>query len=421
MESPISKAEVDEEEKDDQDRISKLPDTLLHHILTTYLDSTARKRTWALSKRWVNFWTTCKLDAALRSDYSLRLCRKDFVAFPCVVSTCLKELVLTDCVNVHLMNWTLPSLTYLYLKNVKFGNQISGFDKLETLTVAGFIHNTFTINCRNLKFLNLGPDFSSCTLVVSTPNLSIFKLCSADHVPSFSPGVVFPCIMEAHFDIMIKDPDWASYDSVMIDLTMQNFIALLNAVNGTQWLWLSRQTIQVLRRIPDFSAYQLSPFCNLEFLYLLGIHEKPTRSTDHVIDYLLSTSPSAKILHDKAAIKAMLVNDYPRVAILTQDAASSTASVALFKSWLIERLSYGLCADYNEVQNLDIIWFKVSLTSSGNGCPGLGRIMNTSPGILLVAASMGARKLITNMQLDNGWDSKLMFPYGIMMLMTVYR
>ncbi|KAK1372708.1 hypothetical protein POM88_028901 [Heracleum sosnowskyi] len=235
----------------------------------------------------------------------------------CVVSTCLKELVLTDCVNVHLMNWTLPSLTSLYLKNVKFGNQISGFDKLETLTVAGFIHKTFTINCGNLKFLNLGPDFSSCTLVVSTPNLSIFKLCSADHVPSFSSGVVFPFIMEAHFDIKIKDPDWASYDSDMIDLTMQNFTALINAVSGNQWLWLSRQTIQA----STFFCYSVIRFCkysceyfvkmtesgltfmshvclhekqtyqHISFLhfvtYLLGIHEKPTRSTDHVIDYLV--------------------------------------------------------------------------------------------------------------------------------------
>ncbi|KAL8099771.1 hypothetical protein AgCh_032141 [Apium graveolens] len=69
-------------------------------------------------------------------------------------------------------------------------------------------------------------------------------------------------------------------------------------VKGTPVLKLSSKTIQVLQRIPDLSRCPPSPLGNLNFLYLRGQgpEEKPVKSTDHVIHYLLSNSPSVEIL-----------------------------------------------------------------------------------------------------------------------------
>ncbi|KAK1372704.1 hypothetical protein POM88_028897 [Heracleum sosnowskyi] len=73
---------------------------------------------------------------------------------------------------------------------------------------------------------------------------------------------------------------------------------MLYAVKGTPLLKLSSKTIQVLQRITDLSRYPPSPLSNVNFLYLQGqgLKGKPTRSTDHVINYLFGTSPSIEIL-----------------------------------------------------------------------------------------------------------------------------
>ncbi|KAK1372667.1 hypothetical protein POM88_028860 [Heracleum sosnowskyi] len=123
----------------------------------------------------------------------------------------LKTLHLTRCGSLKPMNnWVLPSLTSSYLRNVEFGDHISGFENLKEFTLSGCpdcfrdFEDDFTINCPNLERLALGPDFSHCDMLVYTPKLSYFEFRSG-HVPRFSAGDGFPCIKEVDIDIELRD------------------------------------------------------------------------------------------------------------------------------------------------------------------------------------------------------------------------
>lgn len=346
---------------EEEDKISRLPDELLSHVLT-YVDSDVAVRTSVLSKRWVNLWTTlpclnfnpnfivtdffyekfvinflkyrdqhCVITTlninCVRIWYSVRmrifryalahnvenLHIRDEVNMGSISmnSESIKSLHLTHCKRVNPMDWNLPNLTSLYLEQVKFGDQISGFDSLKELTLAGAFRIFYTINCPNLESLALGPDHGYFTFVVSAPKLLYYEFRST-HVPDFCAGDGFPLVKDVDIDIQIEDydedNDWEFYDVDRIRLTMQNLIKMLNAVRGTPLLKLSSETIEVLRRIPDFSGYQPSPLKNLKFLSLRGLDDMPTRSTDHVINYLLSNSPSAEILKGNEGASQKLKN-----------------------------------------------------------------------------------------------------------------
>lgn len=343
----------------EEDRISRLPDELLSHVLT-YVDSDLAVRTSVLSKRWVNLWTTLPClnfkiatpsdhdkydfsrkfvtnflkfrnqDSVMKTimvncigsedkyistmclDYAiahnvenLGMRHGDYSDAPCLNSASIQTLHLSWCRYLKLMDdWVLPSLTSLYLRHVWFGDHVSGFENLKELTLSGCpdcfwnFEEDFSINCPNVERLALAPDFSHCDMVVHAPKLTYFEFRSG-HVPKFSAGNGFPCIKEVDIDIELRDNDWGGLqvdDEWRMASAMPNFIFMLDAVRETPVLKLSSETIQFLRRVPDLSEYQPSPLCNLKFLYLQGLNELPTRSTDYVINYLLSNSPGAEIL-----------------------------------------------------------------------------------------------------------------------------
>lgn len=179
-----------------EDRLSELPDELIHHIFS-YLDSRDAVRASLFSKRWVNFWTTLSclsFKAPYYSNSSNLMfvfyflyhlnrqsvitkfkvdCNWNFWITNCVLShnvehshtsngngsPCEKSklitLQLTLLRKLNPMTWNSHFLTSLNLSNVKLSNQILRFDKLKELTLAGSVlicdgPKIFYINCHVL-------------------------------------------------------------------------------------------------------------------------------------------------------------------------------------------------------------------------------------------------------------------------------
>ncbi|KAL1824697.1 hypothetical protein ACET3Z_011475 [Daucus carota] len=335
-----------------EDRISQLSNDLINHILC-YVDSKVAVQTMVLSKRWLNLWPTLPclnfeplisgdheifvtfflknrdqqylfskvtmdclgsrkmlnicLDYALPRNSIEHLCIRngDLNDYPCLNSAYLKTLHLTNCRHVRPMSyWTLPSLTSLYLKNVRIGKIISGFENLKELTLAensGLISDDkiITINCPKLQKLTLCLE-NIYSFIVSAPSLLHLSYRS-QYVPAgFSARDGFPLMKRVHIDIQRKKGDFSETgERNRIKFGAQRFISMLNAVRETVLLELSSETIEGLRRIPDLHEYEPPAFCNLEFISLRGLGLFDMRqpcSTDHVIEHLFANSPYAKII-----------------------------------------------------------------------------------------------------------------------------
>lgn len=281
--------EIDrEKEEGEEDRISELPDELIHHIFS-YLDSRMAVRTCVVSKRWKNLWTTLSclnyrpisnhdncnkfitnffeyrnqqsvistvtincyrgdisvLSHVLHNVENLRICNGHFRDSSCIFLAFIKTLHLTRCGNVHPVSWKLPSLTALYLEDVYWCDQILGFQNLTELTISGFVgFEMNTIYCPNLQSLTLTPHFPPWTLLVFAPKLSSFKFHSS-RIPTFCAGNIFSCLKEVDIDIASMNDECASYDEDTLEGMMQNFVTMLYAVKVTPVLKLSSKTIQV--------------------------------------------------------------------------------------------------------------------------------------------------------------------------------
>lgn len=85
---------------------------------------------------------------------------------------------------------------------------------------------------------------------------------------------------------------------------------------------------QVLSRVPDLSEYQPSPFVNLESLKLivyvppLSRLENPNTPPNHVITYLLSNSPGAKIFIQVFQVSTVKFYMFLHAALIHRDAGA---------------------------------------------------------------------------------------------------
>lgn len=299
-------------ELQEEDRLSKLADELLHQILCDH-DTRVVVQTCVLSKRWVNVWTTlpCLNFGPLyyahnfvtnflnyRDPYSvlstlnidcyclhhtlgfkilhyalshnvqiLRISNEDYLLTTCMNSIFIKTLHLTSCRGVNPMDWNLPNLNSLCFEHVTFGKQISGFHNLKELTLVGVLdilydNGIFTIDCPNLQTLILAPDHRYSTFVVSAPKLLYFEFRSI-YVPQLFVGDGFPLMKEVDIDIQIEN--FGFYNDARDDLTMQKFIKMLYVVRGTPLLKLSSETIQA-----SFSNF-IFILLNIYILWLMNI------------------------------------------------------------------------------------------------------------------------------------------------------
>lgn len=179
----------------------------------------------------------------------------DFADSTGLNSACLKTLHLRCCRKVPPVSyWTLPSLTSLYLRNVRIGNEISGLENLKELTLVenfGKIScdKIVTINCPKLERLSLYTCFRH-TYIVSAPSLLSLSYCS-QHVSAFSAREGFPCVKHVYIDIKKKNGDFFDYSDWpngtvgKREPAMRNIVSMLKAVSDTQGLGLSSDTVEV--------------------------------------------------------------------------------------------------------------------------------------------------------------------------------
>ncbi|CAL5417364.1 unnamed protein product [Camellia sinensis] len=216
-----------EEEEEDKDRISSLPDSILHEILSSMDDLASAIQTCVLSKRWRYVWTSLpnlrfdfnQLDEVSMSRFkrfvnqvlSLRENNSNVYIFyfssgylvdPCLFKKCISYAVRHNVQQLHLNafgyseldDFPLCFFNYASLKELKLancGNNSMLLDKplrfpaLKTLHLnrfgrdsANFITQTVG-NCPNLETLILDCLYLNC-FNITAPKLRKLELCYAE-------------------------------------------------------------------------------------------------------------------------------------------------------------------------------------------------------------------------------------------------
>lgn len=252
----------------EQDRISTLPDELIHRILSFGVELNVVVQTSVLSKRWVNLWSTfpflnfTPLRSILASDAKyLNFITKFLLGRSQRVETCsvhidlnginksvggmvllilfltvshgveklhissaklnsqlsfpvLKELSLDQC-YVSLTNWSLPCLTTLELETVfPHSDEIKGFQGLKKLSLVDCFR---LVNRRNPEFVRIDlPNLETLTILeVSLIRFVGCKLVIAaptlkffsffgDYLPVVSAEGGFPCLEQVWLSIDLQ-------------------------------------------------------------------------------------------------------------------------------------------------------------------------------------------------------------------------
>ncbi|XP_074359000.1 putative F-box/LRR-repeat protein At4g15060 [Apium graveolens] len=335
---------IQQNKKDEEDRISNLPDDLIINHILSYLHSNVAVQTTVLSKRWKNLWTTLPclnferglssnyenlvrnflenrdqesllsqftIDGKLGGEEMLKKCL-DYVISNDVEYLCISNGDLT--VYPGLFNSaclkTKTSLTSLHLVKVRIGKQVLEFENLRDLTLVETCiidadDMYIFINCQKLRSLTLNMDLH-LIFFVTAPSLLYFSYCSGQVPRFFATRDGFPCIKQVHIDIKKDDSDFFKYYYETgyyckngMQMVMNNFISMLKAVRETPFLELSSETIEGLRLVPYLWKYEHSSLANLKIISLRGPGLFDTllpRTMDHVTDYLLTNSPCAKII-----------------------------------------------------------------------------------------------------------------------------
>ncbi|CAL5348345.1 unnamed protein product [Camellia sinensis] len=219
--------EKEEEEEEDKDRISSLPDSIIHEILSSMDDLASAIQTCVLSKRWRYVWTSLpnlrfdfnQLDEVSMSRFkrfvnqvlSLRDNNSNVYIFyfssgylvdPCLFKKCISYAVRHNVQQLHLNafgyseldDFPLCFFNYASLKELKLancGNNSMLLDKplrfpaLKTLHLnrfgrdsANFITQTVG-NCPNLETLILDCLYLNC-FNITAPKLRKLELCYAE-------------------------------------------------------------------------------------------------------------------------------------------------------------------------------------------------------------------------------------------------
>ncbi|KAF2321137.1 hypothetical protein GH714_034450 [Hevea brasiliensis] len=326
-----------------RDRLSNLPDPLLHQIFSC-LDTKQAIQSCVLSKRWRDFWVSLP---HLNFDYRSFHTKSDFQNFVCKVlysrldnpifggkfgfrcghcwkmdETLIKKVI--SCVESHWfqhlhmeVNTSLPdallnskSIETLDLKWFKtLPQSLASFTMLNSLHLKNCCLLEF-LGCNYLAFhsrvaigvdigaFHLGVDigaviagdFWELKIEILAPNLTSFRhdwMKPMDFGEINLPSVNF-------VDISVDRVCYRQYEEENDNM---NLINMFRGLHKAQYVKLHYHTIEVLTLVPGLLEKQPSPFTNLKSLKLyLPYNTKSSKVPSHVMRYLLGDSSGADLI-----------------------------------------------------------------------------------------------------------------------------
>ncbi|KAL0314281.1 UNVERIFIED_CONTAM: putative F-box/LRR-repeat protein [Sesamum angustifolium] len=303
-----------------EDRISKLPDAILQHILSS-IDLKQAVQTSILSKRWKSLWCSLpNLDFNFRrlavqsgvdlawSDQNQRfmprfmhfvtqfLSQRDHSSNVAKFKLSSSHMAGTDsgfvekCLD-YAINHGVQHLdidAYCYSPPVKFP------DGLEKLTlhrcqVSGLIISAPKLRILEISFLD--PFFSRELQMelISTPSLTSFRY--EGYVSLVCPKMEFPCLEEVYFDnFAVLEAPYT--DDIKTKMPL-NLIRMLQQLGNAKFVTLTLHTIEVLAMDPLLLEQSPSPFPYIKCLNLTKRHNiiHPVKTVPQtVINYLTKGS-----------------------------------------------------------------------------------------------------------------------------------
>jgi len=301
--------------KVNEDIISKLPDSLITHILSCVPTKDAA-RTSVLSKRWIDCWTfITKVNLDDSVFYSPKRKKKSggkthFINFVNRALLLTKSnsaesfsLVITNKYDISLLNtW----ISCILKRNVK---KLSISTKLELPFSAYTSHILFNYSYKleelvlEMRYCSIKVPPCSSYYTCSFGSLNVIKLCGIIFTMDESLGILFRTLKKFE----MKNCCWLSTDDVTLELNAP----LLESV-------LIKQDLMSVNREPHSCKIKFSASCMKEFTYCgYGMSQAIILS-----DPSAARNASAKILLDNNSFGNSLHNSFGNSVQETQSCAS---------------------------------------------------------------------------------------------------
>ncbi|KAG5525005.1 hypothetical protein RHGRI_031626 [Rhododendron griersonianum] len=307
----------EEEEEGEEDRISSLPDSILHQILSS-IDTTSVVQTSVCQRdggtfglryqtyTWIttHFRTLSKTAYAMHFDTMFKNCFSGptFSYKPYVGVSCLWYATRQTTRLPALKTLRLAGCCHDYANFIT--ETVGNCTNLETLILDDLELNSLNINAPNLRNLELHyyDDDCSCgncfesMIVVSAPGLTSFKL--EGHALTVFSAASLPCLQNVH--VRLKTWSFDEYDvpdEVILQRMPLNVMKMLEQLGEADYVTLSMDTVKALAKDPDSLNNRPSPFRKLKHLKLTT----PSRSSNlplNVIAYLTKGSSSDTLVGD---------------------------------------------------------------------------------------------------------------------------
>ncbi|CAN1219595.1 F-box/LRR-repeat protein At5g02910 [Linum perenne] len=324
------------------DRLSSLPDFVLHHLLS-FLDTKSVVQTSVLSQRWRYVWKNVPaLNLSSRSfaqyssfrrfvenspenslfpkviDYALshetqhlsikvrENFRREETDYPCsdlLISVCDSTLKSLELSSFALYVW-FEAISFEMLTSLRLDlcmilsdpyDPIDPFSKflcLENLVVNGLFPShgddrAKKLRISGLKLLSLDLSrISYYQIEVHAPKLKSFILRDFNASVEFLEPTTLPCLDHAGIWVDHQDDFLDEYS----EFVKQNVIRMFQSLSNAASLMLGSSTFQVLRDNSDFLKQQTSPFTRLKTLIVEAEDEAPSA----LLNYLFKGSSCVK-------------------------------------------------------------------------------------------------------------------------------